>query len=385
MRTRTGTRRSYRELVRRLRPHYPPPIRRHPVYSCRDHDESTPPAGARGGSSRRRDAPASRRGVPAAVAARSAGRARCSSSWSWWSASPWRSSRVPLLSAKHEAKAAQSDLTPAKDALSSHHDRRRPARYIKQARAHVDQAPAATPTGSAATCGRSLPVAGGAVDDARHLVDALDQTTSVAELGVADLPDRLRASQPRWSAASGSTCTLLQKVVDRTVRDRPAPRPGDERPGPGPGHHADRRRVDRRAAKATALGYLTPLQDTYADQRAAAPGRCPGLVGADGPRTYLLAMLNPAEQRYSGGGALSFTTMRFDHGAGDVRQERERRRHPGRSGDHAELDAGQRATRSTRQPRCASPRRPSRRGGRCPARSCCAATGRPSPASASTA
>ena len=38
------------------------------------------------------------------------------------------------------------------------------------------------------------------------------------------------------------------------------------------------------------------------------------LVGTDGPRTYLLAMLNPAEQRYSGGGALSFTTMRFDHG-----------------------------------------------------------------------
>ena len=40
-------------------------------------------------------------------------------------------------------------------------------------------------------------------------------------------------------------------------------------------------------------------------------------------------MLNPAEQRYSGGGALSFTTMRFDHGRGDVRQERERRRRPG--------------------------------------------------------
>ena len=67
------------------------------------------------------------------------------------------------------------------------------------------------------------------------------------------------------------------------------------------------------AAKTTALDYLTPLRDTY-DTNEPLLRALPGLVGADGPRTYLLAMLNPAELRYSGGGTLSFTTMRFDHG-----------------------------------------------------------------------
>ena len=68
-----------------------------------------------------------------------------------------------------------------------------------------------------------------------------------------------------------------------------------------------------RAAKATALAYLTPLQQTYRTNEPLIRS-LPGLVGANGTRTYLLAMLNPAEQRYSGGGALSFTTMRFDKG-----------------------------------------------------------------------
>ncbi len=63
----------------------------------------------------------------------------------------------------------------------------------------------------------------------------------------------------------------------------------------------------------SALGYLQPVQDSYAK---AGPlvASLPSILGSDGPRTYLLAMLNPAEQRYSGGGALSFTTMHFDDG-----------------------------------------------------------------------
>jgi hypothetical protein len=66
-------------------------------------------------------------------------------------------------------------------------------------------------------------------------------------------------------------------------------------------------------AKNTALGYLDPVKKSYAKAGPLVQS-LPSLVGADGPRTYLLAMLNPAELRYSGGGALSFTTMRFDQG-----------------------------------------------------------------------
>jgi hypothetical protein len=45
----------------------------------------------------------------------------------------------PLLSAKHEAEAAQTDLTAAKDALADKHIGQARG-YVKQARAHVDRA-----------------------------------------------------------------------------------------------------------------------------------------------------------------------------------------------------------------------------------------------------
>ena len=66
-------------------------------------------------------------------------------------------------------------------------------------------------------------------------------------------------------------------------------------------------------AKESALSYLQPVHDGYAKADPLVAS-LPSIVGADGPRTYLIAMLNPAEQRYSGGGALSFTTLRFDQG-----------------------------------------------------------------------
>ena len=99
--------------------------------------------------------------------------------------------------------------------------------------------------------------------------------------------------------------------------------------------------------------------------------------------TYLLAMLNPAEQRYSGGGALSFTSVTFDHGQGGLRRHgHHRRRHPRRASPRP----GGRwsATSSTRAARCGSSTRRSRPGGRSRARSCCAATRRRSPASGTT-
>lgn len=40
----------------------------------------------------------------------------------------------------------------------------------------------------------------------------------------------------------------------------------------------------------------------------------PELLGAQGSRSYLLALLNPAEQRFSGGAALTFATIRLDDG-----------------------------------------------------------------------
>jgi Protein of unknown function (DUF4012) len=214
-----------------------------------------------------------------------------------------------LLSARHEALAAQDDLTAAKGAVS--HDQIGLARsYVAQARRHVDQAHTDA-DGLAGDVWSKIPVAGQAVDDERNLIDALDETTSVAELGVKVYPI-VSGHSAALVKGQRIDMKLLQKVVDQTTAigghiDQ-ALSDLDKVKGSSPlvGGSVSR-------AKTTALNYLTPLQATY-ETNGPIIRSLPTLVGAKGPRTYLLAMLNPAEQRYSGGGALSFTSMRFDHG-----------------------------------------------------------------------
>jgi hypothetical protein len=215
----------------------------------------------------------------------------------------------PLLEAKREARAAQSDLTSAKNALQA--DRFGQARdYIRRARAHVDRAQRDA-GGLGGDVWSKVPLAGTAVDDERHLVDALDQATSVAELGVQIYPI-VSGHSAELVRGQRIDLDLLQEVADRTSAIGPhldrAIGDLDQVSGSTPfvgGSVED--------AKRTALDYLMPLQKTY-DTNEPLLQALPGLVGADGPRTYLLAMLNPAELRYSGGGTLSFTTMTFDHG-----------------------------------------------------------------------
>ena len=215
----------------------------------------------------------------------------------------------PLLSAKDEADAAQSDLTAAKDALANH----RVAlakKYVAQARAHVDTAQQDA-NGTGGDVWSLVPVAGGAVRDAQHLIDALDQTTSVAELGVQVYP---MVSGDDASLVRGQRIDLdtLQKVVDRTTAIGPHL---DQAISDLDQVHGSTPLVGSTIAglKHTAVGYLAPLQKTYANT-APVLRSLPRLVGAHGQQTYLLAMLNPAELRYSGGATLSFTTIRFDHG-----------------------------------------------------------------------
>jgi hypothetical protein len=216
----------------------------------------------------------------------------------------------PLLAAKHEADQAQAELKLAKAALSA--KKIGVARAdVAQARTHVDEAHADV-HGLGAAVWSVVPVAGGAVDDARHLIDALDETTTVAQLGVQTYP-MVSGGSARLVRGQRIDIGVLHEVVantseigihlDRALADL------DEVKGHTPvvGDTVTR-------AKNTALGYLQPVKDSY-DKAGPLVSSLPSIVGADGPKTYLLAMLNPAELRFSGGGALSFTTMRFDHGA----------------------------------------------------------------------
>ncbi|MEA2451774.1 MAG: hypothetical protein QOG04_484 [Actinomycetota bacterium] len=49
----------------------------------------------------------------------------------------------------------------------------------------------------------------------------------------------------------------------------------------------------------------------------------PGFLGAEGPRTYLIGMQNPAEQRGTGGSILQFTRMTIDNGSPSLPKEKE--------------------------------------------------------------
>jgi len=216
----------------------------------------------------------------------------------------------PLLSAKHEAEQAQDDLITAKTALS--HEQIAKARaYVERAQAHVTQAQHDA-GGTGGDVWASLPVAGGAVHDERHLIDALDETTAVARIGVQIYP-MVSGSSAQLIKGDTIDIATLHAVADRTTSLGP---------------HLDKALADLSSVKGStplvggsikrattrALGYLQPLQDSY-DNNAPLLQQLPAMLGADGPRTYLLAMLNPSEQRYSGGASLSFTTLHADHGA----------------------------------------------------------------------
>jgi hypothetical protein len=216
----------------------------------------------------------------------------------------------PLLSAKHEAEQAQADLTSAKSALADHQIGQARA-YVRSARAHVTLA-RNDASGRGAGVWSAIPVAGGAVDDERHLIDALDETTSVAQIGVQVYP-LVSGSTARLVQGDRVDLATLKFVADRTSSIGP---------------HLDQALSDLSLVKGStpvvggsikrattqALDYLQPLQTSYHDS-APLLQALPAMVGAAGPRTYLVALLNPSEQRYSGGATLSFTTLRADQGA----------------------------------------------------------------------
>jgi hypothetical protein len=215
----------------------------------------------------------------------------------------------PLLTARHEATQAQADLVAAKAALTAK-DLPTARADIAGARAYVDSADQ-NANGFGADMWSAVPVAGGAVDDARHLIDALSETTSVAEMGVKVYP-MVSGNGSQLVRGQRIDLHVLLKVVAETTAI---------------GDHLDRALADvnqvkgttpfvgdsATRAKDTALHYLLPVKQSY-DRAGPLVKSLPTIVGAHGPKTYLLAMLNPAELRYSGGGTLSFTTMHFDHG-----------------------------------------------------------------------
>lgn len=215
----------------------------------------------------------------------------------------------PLLTLPGHASSAERDLQAA---MASLRDGNVAAadRSVAQARENVDDA-----QDDAQSLGGDVlshvPFVGTPVADARHLVQALDDATSVAEIGV-DL----------YPSVAGKQATLFrEQTIDRKTLDEviagvrkagahltSAQDALDEVRGTTPlvGGTISAKRdaaADRVTPMAEAFSGAEPMLDDL-----------PKIFGFEGRQRFLISMLNPAELRYSGGTALSFAPMTWDQG-----------------------------------------------------------------------
>lgn len=216
---------------------------------------------------------------------------------------------LPLLKARSEAKQAVASLQQANAALKAH--------QFGQARKSIDAAQAQVDAaeghshGLGADVWAHVPVFGGAVKDARHLIAALDDATAVGDLGVRTYS---QATGPQASLIRGSQIQMpeLRQLVALTARIGPhldsATRELDA-------VHADTPLVGPKIAslRDSAASQLSGVASSY-DRYEPLLAELPSILGAQGPRSYLLTILNPSEQRYSGGATLSMSTVDIVHG-----------------------------------------------------------------------
>ena len=216
---------------------------------------------------------------------------------------------VPLLLTVRHAQAANADLTAAMNALKKG-DIDAARTSVADARHDIDDAQGGL-GGFSTQVLSPLPGIGTPVSDLDHLVAALDDVTSVAEVGVRLYPE-----------VSGPDATLFreQQLDEGTLDDVLA---GVRAAGP---HllsaRAELAEVDGgtplvggtiTAKRDAAQARVDPLADGYT-QAQPMLDQLPSLFGFEGRKRYLVAMLNPAELRYSGGAPLAFAPMTWDDG-----------------------------------------------------------------------
>jgi hypothetical protein len=214
----------------------------------------------------------------------------------------------PMMDVKPQADAARDELGMAQDAIKAD-DIDAARAHVAAARVHVDDASSRV-NGFGGDVWRWVPVAGGAVNDARHLVGALDQATSVAEIGTEVYPKVMQSD----SLVLNSTVDLAQ-VEDiltslnqaglhlRAAADDLAAVKGNT---PIVGQQV-------RDARDEAMAKIEPLRTTY-DEAEPVLDALPDVLGADGDRHYIVAIMNPAELRYSGGATLTLVPLTLADG-----------------------------------------------------------------------
>jgi hypothetical protein len=214
----------------------------------------------------------------------------------------------PMMDVKPEADAARDELGMAQDAIKAE-DVDAAKVHVEAARVHVDEASTLV-NGFGGDVWRWVPVGGGAIQDVRHLVGALDQATSVAEIGMELYPELMQGdslvqnSQVDLDQLDGILTSLNQvgvhlraAVDDLEAVDGDTPFIGDK----------------VLEARDLAWDKIEPISTTYDDAEPVLAA-LPDVLGAEGDRTYIVAIMNPAEQRYSGGATLTLVPMTMSDG-----------------------------------------------------------------------
>jgi len=206
--------------------------------------------------------------------------------------------RVPGAAdnARHELEVARAAIEAG--------DEEAAGAAVDRARDYVDTVQVGV-QGPVGLVGQWIPVVGTSVRDARHLADALDAVTSVAELGAETYPEISGADSTFFTEGEVDIPTL-RRLIDHAAEaqeeltDARSELDDIEASGPGSERLA--------SARDEALAQVTPLHDGLTTSMPLLR-QLPAILGAEGERKYLVAILNPAELRYSGGTPLTLTPI----------------------------------------------------------------------------
>ncbi len=216
---------------------------------------------------------------------------------------------LPFRDVQPEADAAKADLDVAAQAIRDG-DMSAAEEHVTSAREHVDNARSAT-HGLGGDLWQFVPVAGSGVRDVRHLVEALDDATSIAEIGVEIYPEVLGDDAQivkDLTVDMDTLDTVLDAGAQATAHARHAETVLAEVKGTAP--VVGGRVAAARDEAQTALEPVTALLDRaepFLDV-------LPGMLGAEEEQNYLVAILNPAELRYSGGANTALAVVKVDDG-----------------------------------------------------------------------
>lgn len=216
---------------------------------------------------------------------------------------------LPFLTVRTDGNAARADLAASLDALRDG-DLTVAQDRVSSARERVQGATGAA-NGWRADIVSALPVGGPAVDDVRRIVVALDEAVSIAELGVQVYPEVLgdEATLVQGGTVDLTALASVTEVAAQVSRhlDR-AHTALDDVMGESPVIG-----TSLREARDAALEQIVPLETTI-ERYQPLLDVLPLLLGTEGARSYLVAVMNPAELRLSGGTTLSLAPMTFDQG-----------------------------------------------------------------------